>query len=77
MRLARRGAEGIAVNIDDKDRGVGPAPGWKESLWWAVLHDAVAHPVMALSGYSQWAIRFHQWTGKRAWKPRHNVGPML
>lgn len=39
----------------------------KERLLWAVLHDAVAHPVLALSGYSQWAMRFHDFTSRKAW----------
>lgn len=64
------------MNID-KDNKPGPMRGWRESIWWAVLHDAVAHPVMALSGYAMWAIRFHQWTGRRAWKPMHGLPPML
>jgi hypothetical protein len=39
----------------------------KERLLWAVLHDALAHPVMALSGYSKWAKRFHDYTSHKAW----------
>ena len=39
----------------------------KERLFWAVLHDAVAHPAMALSGYSNWSMRFHNYTSHKAW----------
>lgn len=38
-----------------------------EYLGWAVVHDAIAHPLMAASGYSKWALRFHDWTSLRAW----------
>lgn len=61
----------------DRDRAPGPLPGWTERLGWAIVHDAIAHPLMALSLYSHWAIRFHQWTGRRAWKPTHGLPPML
>lgn len=39
----------------------------KELMLWAVIHDAVAHPLMALTFYSNWALRFHDWTSHRAW----------
>lgn len=65
------------MNVDKFDKGVGPAKGWQEHRGWALLHDAVAHPVMALSGYAGWAVRFHQWTGRRAWRPMHGLPPML
>ena len=39
---------------------------------WAVVHDAIAGCAMALSGYSAWAVRFHDWTSMRAW-PRAEV----
>lgn len=39
----------------------------EERLFWAVLHDAVAHPLMSLFGYPKWALRFHDYTSHRAW----------
>jgi hypothetical protein len=38
-----------------------------ERFGWAVAHDLIAHPLMALSGYSAWSLRFHNWTSRRAW----------
>lgn len=38
-----------------------------EKLGWAVLHDLVAHPVMALTGYSNISMRFHNYTSHKAW----------
>lgn len=40
---------------------------------WALIHDAVAHPLLALSGWSDWARRFHAWTSEKAW-PRAKGG---
>ena len=31
---------------------------------WAFLHDAVAHPLLALTGCAHWAVRFHDWTSR-------------
>lgn len=42
----------------------------RQRFWWAVLHDLVAHPLMALTGWSKWALRFHDWTSHRAWPRR-------
>lgn len=39
----------------------------RQRFWWAVLHDLVAHPLMALTGWSKWALRLHDWTSHRAW----------
>lgn len=39
----------------------------EEHLFWAVVHDAICHPLMALSGYSKWAIKLHNYTSHRAW----------
>lgn len=37
-------------------------------LWvWAAVHDLVAHPLMVLTWYSRAALRFHDWTSRRAW----------
>lgn len=34
---------------------------------WAVLHDLVAHPLMALTGYCRLSLRFHDFTSHWAW----------
>lgn len=39
----------------------------KELLGWAIVHDLLAHPFMALTGYSRVSLRFHDWTSHRAW----------
>ena len=39
----------------------------EERKGWAWLHDAVCHPLMALSGWSTWSVRFHDWTSHHAW----------
>lgn len=33
----------------------------------AFLHDAVAHPLLALTGCAGWAVRFHEWTSRRSY----------
>lgn len=38
-----------------------------QRLLWALAHDGLAHPLMALSGYSKWALRFHDYTSHKAW----------
>lgn len=38
-----------------------------EKLGWALIHDLVAHPFMALTGYSQLSLRFHDWTSLKSW----------
>ena len=39
----------------------------KERWIWAVIHDLIAHPFMALTFYSNLSLRFHDWTSYRAW----------
>ena len=39
----------------------------KELLLWALLHDLIAHPFLAITGYSVVGRRFHNWTSKHAW----------
>lgn len=41
-----------------------------ERLGWAIVHDLVAHPIMALTGYSSISMRFHNFTSHKAW-PRN------
>lgn len=45
----------------------------KENFFWAFIHDAIAHPLMALSGYAAWALRFHNYTSHRAWPRAYKV----
>lgn len=47
----------------------------RETLLWALLHDAVAHPLMALTGYCALSLRFHNFTSKFAW-PRVSATPL-
>lgn len=39
----------------------------KEHLLWALLHDGIAHPFMALTKYSKLSKRFHDFTSQKAW----------
>jgi hypothetical protein len=39
----------------------------KEKLFWAIVHDLIAHALMALTLYSSASVRFHNWTSLRAW----------
>lgn len=42
---------------------------YKESLRWAILHDVIAHPLMALTLYNvDCIIKFHDYTSSKAWK---------
>ena len=45
----------------------------EQRLLWAVLHDAVAHPLMALTGYCALAVRFHDYTSRKAWPRSTNA----
>ena len=38
-----------------------------ESKLWALIHDLVAHPFLAISGYSKVGERFHDYTSSKAW----------
>lgn len=42
--------------------------------FWSFIHDAVAHPLLALTRYSAPAQRFHNWTSQLAW-PRMKATP--
>lgn len=48
-------------------------------LWWAVVHDLIAHPLMVLTGYSRTSIAFHDATSQRAWPRKHvaELGPVF
>ena len=39
----------------------------REKLVWALVHDFIAHPLMAVTLYSRPALRFHDFTSHRAW----------
>lgn len=39
----------------------------EELLGWAIMHDLLAHPLMVITGYSQWSLRFHNFTSLKAW----------
>nr|WP_175800885.1 hypothetical protein [Burkholderia anthina] len=39
----------------------------EERLLWALVHDGVAHPLMALTNFSRLSLRFHDYTSARAW----------
>lgn len=42
----------------------------QQRCFWAFIHDAIAHPFMAFTGWSKISIRFHDFTSKRAWPVR-------
>lgn len=42
-----------------------------ERKLWAWVHDGIAHPFMALTGWSKISLAFHDWTSYQAW-PRYN-----
>lgn len=44
----------------------------REKLLWAIFHDLVAHPLMAVTLYCSLSVRFHDWTSRKAW-PREEV----
>jgi hypothetical protein len=46
----------------------------KQLLGWAIMHDLIAHPLMALTGYSSISLRLHDATSRRAW-PRDGRTP--
>lgn len=34
---------------------------------WCFIHNAVAHPLLAITGNARWAEGFHDWTAEKAW----------
>ncbi len=48
----------------------------REHRLWAMVHDGLAHPLMAVTGYCRWAKRFHDFTSMRAW-PRNRPKPVI
>lgn len=41
---------------------------FKQNTFWAIIHDSIAHPFMAITWYSKLSIRFHNYTSHKAWK---------
>lgn len=41
--------------------------GQEENGGWAFVHDAIAHPLMAIFRYAKWSLRFHNYTSHKAW----------
>lgn len=39
----------------------------EERVWWAIVHDLIAHPLMALTLWHPLLVRFHDWTSTHAW----------
>ena len=39
----------------------------EERLLWALIHDGLAHPFMAVTGFSRLSLWFHDWTSHKAW----------
>lgn len=39
----------------------------QERLLWALLHDGIAHPLMAITLFSRWSLWFHDLTSQLAW----------
>lgn len=42
-------------------------PNAEQHFGWAIVHDFIAHPLMAFSLWSSWALKFHNWTSSKAW----------
>lgn len=41
---------------------------YKENILWAIIHDVIAHPLMAISLYKvDMFINFHDYTSSKAW----------
>lgn len=36
-------------------------------LFWEFNHQMISHPLMFVTRNADWAVRFHHWTGDRAW----------
>lgn len=43
------------------------------NVFWMLVHDGICHPLLVLTLYSEWAIRFHDWTSWKAW-PDPSIG---
>jgi len=42
---------------------------YKQNLMWALVHDIIAHPAMAITLYKvPIFIKFHDYTSQRAWR---------
>lgn len=34
---------------------------------WEFIHNLLAHPLLAVTMNSAWALQFHDWTASKAW----------
>lgn len=50
-------------------------PNETQLFGWAFLHDFVAHPFMAITLWSPWSLRFHNWTSLKAWPSARLIPP--
>lgn len=42
---------------------------YEEHLFWAIVHDVIAHPLMAITLYKvPKLISFHNYTSQKAWR---------
>jgi hypothetical protein len=55
------------VRTDPRDA----CPNEDECLFWAIVHDLIVHPLMAVSLWSKWSLRLHNYTSRRAWPERN------
>ena len=47
---------------------------YKENLLFAIIHDLIAYPLLALTFYKfQFAKDFHNWTSHKAWVRSNNL----
>ena len=47
---------------------------YEQNIFWAIIHDVVAHPLMALTFYKiNLFIQFHNYTSNLAWKRRSEL----
>lgn len=45
---------------------------YEQNLFWAIIHDVIAHPLMGICCYNEWSRNIHNITSHKAWK-RTNV----
>jgi len=41
---------------------------FEENLIWAIIHDLIAHPIMAITLYCKISVAFHNYSSYKAWK---------
>lgn len=35
--------------------------------FWEVFHNAICHPLMAITNDSKWSVDLHDWSARKAW----------